>query len=125
MRRLFDSDAFPFERLSEQRKIGKRTIGGTVTAWEGRVLGELLRFRVTVRTNMDPSLSHFLTSANARIRDAGIEQAVASGYFLDVQVLEPRRPSPLLLRELERLLPLAPDDRPFRIRLPGERLSRA
>lgn len=117
-------DVFPFEKLSEERRQSAKTVGGTITVWEGRALGVLVRFRVTVRTNLDPSVSHFLTPGNARIRGAGVEQAVRSGYFLDVQVLEPRDPSPALVAELERLVPLAPDDRPFRIRLRGQALRR-
>jgi hypothetical protein len=65
-----------------------------------------------------------MTSSNARLRHAGIEQAVKSGFFLDVQILEPRDPSDELVDELARVIPLAPDDRTFLIRRRGEPLRR-
>ncbi len=115
---------FPFVKTSETRKLGHKTIGGTVTTWRGMLLGQRVEFRVSVRTNMDPTASHFMTSSNARLRHAGIEQAVKSGFFLDVQILEPRDPSDELVDELARVIPLAPDDRTFLIRRRGEPLRR-
>jgi hypothetical protein len=120
--RLFQ---WPFVKLSETRRLSPKTTGGTVTTWCGELMGEEVELRVSVRTIMDPSLSHFLCNSSARIRHAGIERAVASGFFLDVQVLNPRQPSDALMAELTRLVTLTDEEhRPCLVRRRGEPLRR-
>jgi hypothetical protein len=117
---------WPFVKLSETRRLSPKTTGGTVTTWRGELMGQVVDLRVSVRTVMDPSVSHFLCNGNARIRHAGIERAVRSGFFLDVQVLNPRQPSAALVAELARLVPLIDEaKRPCVVRRRGEPLRRS